>query len=82
MQTDRSSMLTDKARSGADRFAELLAEYRRMKGPEGDQLHSATHELYTGILADALHYASLTGVNYVLAFSEAYRIHLEESAEG
>jgi len=77
--TSRDLSVTEKVEAGTDRFGELLAEYKRMKGVAGDQLGTSTMDLYTGLLADALHYALKMHLNYVLAFAEAYRVHLEES---
>lgn len=73
--------ITKSAQEGIDRFAELVEEYKRMKGVHGDRLQAGSHDLYTGILADAMLWARLMGVDALLAIGEAYKIALRESAE-
>lgn len=71
--------ITPKAREGIDRFGEILAEYTRMRGVTGDVLKIGSRDLLTGILADAFHWASMSGIDALGAFCEAYRIAVEEA---
>lgn len=72
---------TPAVQRGVDRFNELVEEYRRMKGVDGDALQLDSPELYTGVIADSLHWAREAGFDPVLAMSEAYRLAEEERAE-
>lgn len=71
--------MTEAAEAGANRFAELIIEYKRMKGVAGDELSAGWPELYSGIIADGLHWADLHGgFDAVLAMSYGYRQHVRE----
>lgn len=75
--TDQSE-ITQTAQEGIDRFAELIEEYKRMKGVHGDQLRTASYDLYAGILTDSIHYAATLDIDFTLAFGEAYKTFLQE----
>lgn len=73
--------ITRKSQEGTDRFAELVEEYKRMKGVHGDTLQLGDTDLYAGILADSFHWAKLLGIDSTLAFGEAYKTFLQEVTE-
>lgn len=81
MRITATPEITRKAQEGIDRFAELIEEYKRMKGVHGDTLQLGDYDLYTGVLADAMHWAMLLGIDPVLAWGEAYRTVLEENVQ-
>lgn len=73
--------IPQKAQQGIDRFGELLAEYARMTGVAGDVLKLGARDLLVGVLTDAIHWGSMSGVDHMLAYCEAYRTALEERVQ-
>lgn len=81
MKAHGDQAITPAVERGTARFGELVEEYKRMKGVDGDALQLDEPELYTGVIADSLHWARAAGFDPVLAMSEAYRLAEEERAE-
>lgn len=73
--------INEKVREGVDRFAELIEEYKRMKGVDGDKLRLGAYDWYAGILTDSFHYAATLGIDFALAFGEAYATSVQERSE-
>lgn len=71
--------ITRKAQEGIDRFGEVLAEYRRMKGVEGDVLTLGNRDLYTGVLADGFLWCLVSGIEPLAVIAEAHRLAVEEN---
>jgi hypothetical protein len=80
MGPDSHQTITPAQQRGIDRFGEVIAEYARMKGVDGDALQLGAPDLYAGLIADSLHWANREGFDAILAMGEAYRLAEEERA--
>jgi hypothetical protein len=66
---------------GVERFGEIVSEYKRMKGVDGDALQLGAPDLYVGVIADSLHWAKAEGFDAILAMGEAYNLAVRERTE-